>query len=147
MCNDLARLLLPPPPPRSPPKQPEVSSLLPTNSGVLKQPLPFQSKGIYFLIRNYTSWPSVFIDAKPGELCCREHEGDTERGIVQWMLLQRALIEIFLGRIKAAFTVWPSKLQDKDFLYCLGGRIRKEQTSNWGWSFECPSTTKLTGYD
>lgn len=77
----------------------------------LKQPLLFQSKGIYFLIRNYTSSLSVFIDAKPGELSCREHERDAERDIVQWMLLQRALIEIFLGRIKAAFTVWPSKGQ------------------------------------
>lgn len=49
-------------------KQPEVSSLLPTNSSGTA-PLPFQSKGIYFLIRNYTSHPAVFIDAKPGELC------------------------------------------------------------------------------
>lgn len=55
----------------------------------LKQPLPFQSKGIYFLIRNYTSSLSIFIDAKPGELCCREHERDTRREIVQWMLLQK----------------------------------------------------------
>lgn len=147
MCNDLATLLLPPPSPTLSTKTAWGIISPPNKQQCLKQPLPFQSKGIYFLIRNYTSSLSIFIDAKPGELCCREHEGDTGREIVQWMLLQRALIEIFLGRIKAAFTVWPSKLQDKDFLYCLRGRIRKKQTSNWGWSFECPRTTKLPGYD
>lgn len=52
-----------------------------------------------------------------------------ERKIVQWMLLQRALIEMFLGRIKASFTVWPSKLQDKDFFYCLAGRLGR--TDMW----------------
>lgn len=32
----------------------------------------------------------------------------------------------FLGRIKASFTIWPSKLWDKDFLCCLYGRIKRD---------------------
>lgn len=48
------------------------------------------------------------------------------------MLLQKALIENFLGHIKAQFTIWPSKLQDKDFLYYLGGNTGKKHTGYLG---------------
>ncbi len=77
----------------------------------------------------------------------RVRGAERERKIVQWMLLQRALIEIFLGHIKASFTVWPSKLRDKDFLYCLEGRIARNRRATRGSLFECPNTTKPTNYD
>lgn len=81
ICNDPSQTphtITPPAPPHCQ-KQPEVWSLRLTN----RTASTFQSKGIYFLIRNYTSSPSVFIDAKPGDLHSTETEGGdthTHRG-------------------------------------------------------------------
>lgn len=141
MCSDLARAALT--------ASPIHSLRLKTARGIIsppnkqqraERPSAFQSKGIYFLIRNYTSSLSIFIDAKPGELCCGEREsGRGERNRTMNVITKGFWLKFSLGISKTRLPFdLPNYRTRTSFIVCEDASER-EQTSDSGIAFGVPA--------